>query len=69
MSCVSTTEIDWPITTGSLATIPAKIKNEIPFEIPYSVINSPSHTASIVPAVIEAIRATRSSVDRFEIIP
>ena len=34
---------------GKVATIPTVIKSDIPFQIPLSVIFSPSHIAKIVP--------------------
>ena len=37
---------------GALATMPPKMMIETPLPMPLSVISSPSHTASIVPAVI-----------------
>ena len=39
------------IPLGILATIPPKISKEIPFPIPLSLINSPSHIRNAVPAV------------------
>ena len=38
---------------GNPATIPANMISEIPFPIPFSVINSPSHTRNMVPATSE----------------
>ncbi len=38
-----------PAIPGKPAIIPAKISIETPFEIPFSVINSPSHISTIVP--------------------
>ena len=55
--------------TGSIHTIPAKIRTEIPFPTPFSVISSPSQTKSIVPATIVAIKVTRSRGDKKAIIP
>ena len=46
---------DWAISIGNLETIPAKIKIEIPFPIPCSVICSPIHTSTEVPATIDRI--------------
>ena len=40
---------------GNCATIPAKIKREIPFPILYSVISSPIHIIIILPAVTDKI--------------
>ena len=40
---------------GILATIPAKIRSEIPLPTPYWVILSPSHTRNIDPAVTDTI--------------
>ena len=47
-----------PKTIGSLEIIPTKIKNDTPLLNAYSVIKSPSQTASMVPAVIVKQRKT-----------
>ena len=47
--------------TGICAMIPANIKSDTPFPIPFSEIISPSHTKNMDPAVTVAIRVTRSN--------
>ncbi len=46
---------------GKRSTIPAKIKSETPLPILFSVINSPSHTKNIVPAVMVKIAVINDS--------
>jgi len=43
------------IEAGYLATIPPKIRTDIPFPIPFSVILSPSHRRNIVPPIRVAV--------------
>ena len=63
------TVTDCPRVTGSLATMPEKIKKEIPFDKPYSVISSPNQTANMEPAVIERTKAIREKVEKVGIMP
>ena len=46
---------------GKAATMPAKIISDMPLPMPRSVINSPSQTRNIVPAVIEIMAAVVGS--------
>src|SRR5690625_5721859 len=52
----------WPIALGKPATIPAKISNEIPLPMPFSVICSPSHIMNTAP-VTSVVTATKKKVN------
>ena len=58
-----------PMFAGNAATIPAKIRRETPFPMPFSVISSPSHIRSSVPAVITLRAANVINGESGSIIP
>src|SRR3989344_7002772 len=59
----------WKILVGRLATIPAKINNEMPLPMPCSVMISPIHIKNIEPATIVIMELTITSRGKALIIP